>query len=72
MLILNTTLYSQKALNFDTFIIVIVILTVFILIEFYYLGKKGQKHLSFMNKFLIKIENYESLPSLETLKKLKN
>jgi hypothetical protein len=66
--VLFLILRYQNMLIYVHFVLSLLFLTIFVLFSIIYLRNKRKKHLILINELLQKIENYESLPSLDVLK----
>ena len=69
MNVLFLILRYHNVLSYTYFVTSLLVLSFFMLSIIFYLENKRKKHLDLMNELIKKIENYESLPSLEFLKK---
>ena len=66
--VLFLILRYQNVIIYIHFVLSLLFLTIFMLASVIYLRNKNKKHLILINELLQKIENYESLPSLDVLK----
>ena len=72
LLVLYATLFYQKIIDYPTYIIGFFVTTGAVFVSIYYLKNQRQKHVKLMSELITKINNYDSLPSLETLNQNKN
>lgn len=68
MLILFLTLRYQTLISYPIYVVALISLALFVIGLLLLIRKIHQKHHIFISKLLQKIENYESLSSLEILK----
>lgn len=68
MLILFLTLRYNVLISYPIYVASLTLLALFVLSLLLWIRKLYRKHIIFISKLFVKIENYESLPSLEILK----